>query len=76
MLFRSVSIYRSGFLIGGITGPALGGAVLGLSLRAPFFLYAGTLAAATAVAFGLLTKPGRQDDTEPDQLTDDDVLHR
>src|SRR5699024_3426436 len=26
-----------------------------------------TLAAATAVAFGLLTKPGRQDDTEPDQ---------
>src|SRR5699024_5541126 len=42
---RAVSIYRSGFLIGGIIGPALGGAVLGISLRAPFFLYAGTLAA-------------------------------
>lgn len=47
---RAVSIYRSGFLIGGIIGPALGGAVLGISLRAPFFLYAGTLAAAAAVA--------------------------
>lgn len=56
---RAVSIYRSGFLIGGIAGPALGGAVLGLSLRAPFFLYAGTLAAAAVVAAGFLTRPGR-----------------
>lgn len=56
---RAVSIYRSGFLIGGIAGPALGGAVLGLSLRAPFFLYAATLAAAALVAFTFLTRPGR-----------------
>ena len=53
---RAVSIYRSGFLIGGIIGPALGGAVLGISLRAPFFLYAGTLAAAAAVAAVFLSR--------------------
>src|SRR5690625_7138601 len=46
---RAVSIYRSGFLIGGVTGPALGGAVLCISLRAPFLLYAGTLTLAAAV---------------------------
>src|SRR5699024_784289 len=53
---RAVSIYRSGFLIGGIIGPALGGAVLGISLRAPFFLYAGTLAVAAAVAAVFLSR--------------------
>src|SRR5699024_4414896 len=53
---RAVSIYRSWFLIGGIIGPALGGAVLGISLRAPFFLYAGTLAAAAAVAAVFLSR--------------------
>lgn len=56
---RAVSIYRSGFLIGGIIGPALGGAVLGISLRAPFFLYAGTLAAAAAVAAIFLGRAAR-----------------
>ena len=40
---RTQSVYRAGFLVGGIVGPALGGAVLGVSLRAPFFLYAATL---------------------------------
>ncbi|NYI65842.1 MFS transporter [Spelaeicoccus albus] len=54
---RAISIYRSGFLVGGIAGPALGGAVLGISLRAPFFLYAGTLGIATVVALIFVTKP-------------------
>jgi MFS family permease len=54
---RAMSVYRSGFLLGGIVGPGLGGAALGISLRAPFFLYAGTLALASAVALGFL---GRQ----------------
>src|SRR5699024_12435428 len=53
---RAVSICRSGFLSGGIIGPALGGAVLGISLRAPFFLYAGTLAVAAAVAAVFLSR--------------------
>jgi MFS family permease len=46
---RAMSVYQSGFLLGGIVGPAAGGAVLGLSLRAPFFFYAATLALACAV---------------------------
>lgn len=54
---RAMSVYRSGFLVGGIAGPALGGAVLGISLRAPFFLYAGTLALAGAVAMLFVSRP-------------------
>ncbi len=45
----------AGFLLGGIVGPAFGGAVVGVALRAPFFLYAGTLALA-AVAAPLLPR--------------------
>ena len=51
---RTQSVYRSGFLVGGIVGPAFGGAVLGLSLRAPFLLYAGTLLLAVVAAATLL----------------------
>lgn len=54
---RAMSIYRTGFLVGGIVGPALGGAVLGISLRAPFFLYAGTLGLAGVVALVYVTRP-------------------
>jgi len=53
---QAMSIYRSGFLIGGIVGPALGGAVLGISLRAPFFLYGGTLALAGVVGLLFLSR--------------------
>src|SRR5699024_5893942 len=55
---RAMGTYRMGFLVGGIAGPALGGAVLGISLRAPFFLYAGTLALAAAVVLLFVTRPG------------------
>ena len=51
---RTQSVYRGGFLLGGILGPAFGGAVLGVSLRAPFFLYAGTLLLAAVAAATLL----------------------
>ncbi len=53
---RTQSVYRSGFLLGGIVGPAFGGAVIGISLRAPFFLYAGTLLLAVLAAGTLLPK--------------------
>lgn len=69
---RAVSIYRSGFLIGGITGPALGGAVLGISLRAPFFLYAGTLTLAAAVVFFFVIQGGADNDTDDTDLSDTD----
>ena len=53
---QTQSVYRGGFLLGGIIGPAFGGAVIGFSLRAPFFLYAGTLALAMLAAATLLPK--------------------
>ena len=60
---QAMSIYRMGFLVGGIIGPAAGGAVLGISLRAPFFLYGGTLALAGAV--GLLFLSRNADEATP-----------
>ncbi len=53
---RTQSVYRGGFLLGGIVGPALGGAVVGASLRAPFLLYAGTLLLAALAAGTLLPR--------------------
>jgi DHA1 family multidrug resistance protein-like MFS transporter len=55
---RSMGVFSGGFLLGGIAGPGVGGLVTGWSLRAPFFLYAATLAAAGAVGLALL--PRRQ----------------
>ena len=47
---RALGFWQGGFLLGGITGPVLGGVVTGVSIRLPFFLYAGTLAVAGTVA--------------------------
>jgi MFS family permease len=47
---RAAAAYQSGFLIGAILGPAIGGVFSRISMRAPFFFYAGTLAIAAAVA--------------------------
>ena len=46
---RAVGFYQGGFLIGGMAGPAIGGLLAVISLRAPFFFYAGTLVIAGAV---------------------------
>jgi len=54
---RAAGLFQGGFLLGGIAGPALGGFVTGVSIRLPFFLYAGTLAAAGSI--GLLLLPRR-----------------
>lgn len=53
---RAVSAYQGGFLLGGVAGPALGGLVVAWSIRAPFFVYAITLGAATAVTLIFLAK--------------------
>ncbi len=66
---QAMSIYRSGFLLGGIVGPAFGGAVLGISLRAPFFLYGGTLALAGAVALAFLGRGERASAASYDAAT-------
>lgn len=60
---RAVGVYRTGFLIGGIVGPAVGSAVLGLSLRAPFFLYTATLVLAGTVALVFVSRPGATTET-------------
>ncbi len=53
---RAVGFYQGGFLIGGMAGPALGGVLAVISLRAPFFFYAGTLVVAGIVGL-LFLKP-------------------
>lgn len=69
---QAISVYRSGFLVGGIIGPALGGAALGISLRAPFFLYAGTLVLATVVAMTFVGRAERRNPA-PAPAQDDDT---
>jgi len=53
---RATGLWQSGFLIGAIAGPALGGPLTAVSLRAPFFVYAGTLAVAGGIGMAYLTK--------------------
>ncbi|NDB07683.1 MAG: MFS transporter, partial [Actinobacteria bacterium] len=52
---RAQSLFNGGFLFGGITGPAFGGILMNISLRAPFFIYTITLVAAALTALTLLT---------------------
>jgi MFS family permease len=52
---RAQSLYNGAFLVGGITGPAIGGLLSLISLRAPFFAYSFTLAISGLIAFFFLT---------------------
>jgi MFS family permease len=61
---RASGLFQGGFLLGGITGPALGGAVTAVNIRAPFFLYAGTLAVAGSIGLFLLSKEPRRSDAD------------
>ncbi|MEY2634928.1 MAG: hypothetical protein RIS75_868 [Actinomycetota bacterium] len=51
---RASSAWSGGFLVGGLAGPAVGGIFAGISLRAPFFVYATTLLAAAFVSWSSL----------------------
>jgi MFS family permease len=55
-LGRAQSMYNSGFLIGGIAGPSFGGLLTGISLRAPFFVYAITLTCGGILTFFALNE--------------------
>jgi DHA1 family multidrug resistance protein-like MFS transporter len=48
---RASGLYSGGFLLGGISGPAVGGLVAAWSLRAPFFLYGGLLVVPALIAW-------------------------
>lgn len=68
---QSVGLFQGGFLLGGISGPAIGGPLAAWSIRAPFFVYAGTLVVAGAVAMlglrhtPLAPKPTKADGGQP-----------
>jgi MFS family permease len=49
------SVYNGAFLLGAIAGPAIGGALATISLRAPFFTYSLTLFIAGTIGFFFLT---------------------
>jgi MFS family permease len=51
---RATGLWQSGFLLGAILGPAIGGPLTDISLRAPFFVYAVTLAAAGGIGLAFL----------------------
>jgi len=67
---RASGAFQAGFLIGGVAGPAVGGLVIGLSIRAPFFVYAGTLLAAFLVAITLLPRLEHQEAPQLGQDTE------
>jgi len=64
---RASGLYSGGFLLGGMAGPAVGGLLTAISLQAPFFFYAGTLAASAAVARWMLPRGivARASDADP-----------
>ena len=47
---RASGVFSSGFLVGGISGPAVGGLVAAWSLRAPFIIYGCLLAVPAVIA--------------------------
>jgi MFS family permease len=67
---RAQSLYNGGFLLGGITGPAFGGVLSAISLRAPFFVYSTTLAIAGTIALVFLSEKrlGKKVDVPTSQI--------
>lgn len=53
---RASALYSGGFLIGGMAGPAVGGLLAAISIRAPFFFYAATLVLAGGAGLALLSR--------------------
>jgi MFS family permease len=58
---RAAGAFQAGFLLGGVSGPAFGAPLIAWSIRAPFFVYAGTLVAAGTVAAVFLAKARLRD---------------
>ncbi|MGH4024494.1 MAG: MFS transporter [Pseudonocardiaceae bacterium] len=53
---RATGLWASSFLLGNVTGPLVGGGLIGISLRAPFVVYAIALFVAAAVAWVFLRR--------------------
>lgn len=63
---RASAVFESGFLLGGVCGPALGGLLAVVALPAPFVAYAVLLLAAAALTLAVLGT-GRTAGAEPDR---------
>jgi MFS transporter, DHA1 family, multidrug resistance protein len=57
---RASGLYNGGFLVGGISGPAVGGLVAAWSLRAPFIIYGCLLVVPAVIAGAVLRDPSRR----------------
>jgi MFS family permease len=57
---RASGLYSGGFLLGGISGPAVGGLVAAWSLRAPFGIYGGLLVVPCFIAAFMLPDAARR----------------
>lgn len=68
---RAQSVYNGSFLIGGISGPAIGGLLTAISLRAPFFTYSITLFLAGTIGFFFLSsgRPNAKLESTNDEST-------
>ena len=53
---RATGLWATSFLLGNVTGPLVGGGLIGISLRAPFLVYAVALFLAAAVAWLFLRR--------------------
>ncbi len=51
---RAQSVYNGAFILGGVSGPAIGGLLSLISLRAPFFAYSAMLSISGTVAYFFL----------------------
>jgi MFS family permease len=51
---RAALAFQGGFLIGGVTGPLFGAPLAAISIRLPFFVYAGTLIVAGSIGLVFL----------------------
>jgi MFS transporter, DHA1 family, multidrug resistance protein len=57
---RASGLFSGGFLVGGISGPAVGGLIAAWSLRAPFFIYGGLLVVPAGLAAVVLRRTPNQ----------------
>ena len=61
---RATGLFQSGFLIGGLLGPLVGGFLTDVSLRLPFYVYAVSLIAAGSIGALFLSSARLRDDVD------------
>ncbi|WP_082539065.1 MFS transporter [Pseudonocardia sp. EC080619-01] len=67
---RATGVWATGFLLGNIGGPLLGGTLAAIDVRAPFLVYAGLLVLVLAVCGRMLRRPARAGTDDGDGAAD------